>query len=97
MLYIYEDSFLIKKVDDVELQSLEDKAIQEADKLGITDELYKEQLVKAKVYTQIAIRHIEADGMKEKYEAYKVQLDETYKKAKTNSPSNISSMSIARG
>ncbi|WP_281950272.1 hypothetical protein [Nitrosophilus kaiyonis] len=97
MVYEYKDSFLIKKVDDTELQDLEDKAINEANKLNIIDELYKEEFVKAKVYIEIAIRHIEADGMKEKYDVYKNQLNEIYKKAKTNSPSNISSINITRG
>jgi len=97
MLYNYEDNFLIKKVDDVLLQTLEDNAVAEANKLNIADEFYKEKFIKAKVYAKIALLNLEAEGMSEKYEAYKKELSEIYNLAKTNSNSNISSLSLSRG
>ena len=97
MLYEYEDPFLIKKVDDAALQKLEDEALQQAQKLGITDDLYKKQYVQAYVYVQIAKRNIEADGMKDKYEIYSKELDRIYDLAKTNSPSNFYTITVGRG
>ncbi len=97
MLYEYEDQFLIKKVDDTALQKLEDDALLQAQKLGIADDLYKKQYVQAYVYTQIAKRNIEADGMKDKYEIYSKELDRVYDLAKTNSPSNFYTIPIGRG
>jgi len=97
MQYVYEDLFLRKKVDDDQLLALETKALEEADKLGITDPLYREQFVKTKVYTQIAIRHLEGDGMREKYDAYKAQCDEIYRRAKSGGRSNLSQIATGRG
>ncbi len=97
MIYEYEDTFLIKKVNEPALQKLEDEAILQAQKLDITDELYKKEYVKAYVYIQIAKRNLEAEGMKEKYEIYSKELDKIYTLSKTSSPSNFSTISLSRG
>ncbi|NPA63953.1 MAG: hypothetical protein GXO16_03155 [Epsilonproteobacteria bacterium] len=97
MQYRYEDAFLVKKVSEEELGQIELAAIEEAQKLGITDAYYMERYVKARVYVEIAQRHIEADGMKEKLDVYKDEMDRYYRFSQTNSPSNIATIPVARG
>lgn len=99
MIYNYEDTYLTKKIkDDTELQTLENSAIDEAMKLNITDELYKEQWVKARVYMDIAKRHLEAgDGMKDKYNIYQKELKRAYELSQNIKPNSISSITIVRG
>ena len=95
MLYKYEDIFLTSKVDEQELEELENKKYQEALNLGLSG-FYLEEYVKAKVYEEIARRNLEADGMQEKMDAYKQRAEEVYEIAKTKTPAGIGTMKIAR-
>ena len=69
----------------------------ECTKLNITDDFYKKRYVKAFVYTQIARRFIEAEGMSEKLKSYEKELESVYALSKSATPSGLSSLSIARG
>jgi len=95
--YSYEDTFLRKKVDGSELEAIEASAMEEANRLGVIDPYYRERYVKARVYVEIAQRHIEAEGMKEKMEVYRSEMERYYRLAKTSSPSSIATIPIARG
>ena len=97
MIYEYDDNFLRKKVNDEKLQSLEDDGVLECAKLNITDEFYKKRYVKAYVYTQIAKRFIEAEGMSDKLKAYGKEIDSVYELSKSATPSGLSILSVARG
>ena len=97
-IYTYDDSFIVGSVDSDELDNAENKAIEEVEKLGITDIFYKEKAVVAKVYVELSLSQLENDGMDAKYKAYKDKFKEYVALAKNNSSSsNISTIKIARG
>jgi len=98
MVYTYEDSFLTKRVKEDELIIIEEKAIEEAEKIGIDDTFYKEKYVVAKAYVEIAKRHIEADGMSKKMDVYRTEMEKYYQLFKNNSAKKpFASLTIERG
>lgn len=97
-MYTYNDSFIVDSVDPVEIDNAEEKAIQEVEKIGITDLFYKEKAVVAKVYITLATLQLENDGMSEKRKAYERDFKHYVSLSKSNSStSNISTIPIARG
>jgi len=96
MLYEYKDEFLNSKTSEEELQELENKYIEEAEKLNITDPFYKQEFVVARVYAEIAMLNIEGEGMQDKFNVYKQKADEVFELAKTNSLAKIKTIEIGR-
>ena len=97
-IYTYDDSFIVDSIDAAELDNEELKAIEEVEKVGISDAFYKEKAVVSKVYIELSLMQLENDGMNDKYKAYKEKYKEYISLAKNNSSSaNVSTMPIARG
>lgn len=97
-IYAYSDSFIVDSVDSIEIDNAESKAIEEVEKIGITDLFYKEKAVVAKVYITLATLQLENEGMSEKRKAYERDFKHYVSLAKTNSStSNISTIPIVRG
>ena len=97
-IYTYNDSFIVDSVDSLEIDSAENKAVLEVDKIGITDEFYKEKAVVSRVYVTLATLQLENDGMSDKRRAYEKDFSHYINLAKTkSSTSNISTMPIMRG
>jgi len=97
-IYTYNDDFLVSSIESDTLDSEENKAIEEVDKLTIEDDFYKEKLVIAKVYIALALLQLENEGMKAKYDSYSKEFKSYFSLAKSkSSASNISAMPIMRG
>lgn len=96
--YTYNDSFIVDSVDATEIDNAEAQAILEVDKIGITDEFYKEKAVVARVYVTLATLQLENEGMNDKRRAYEKDFNHYINLSKTNSStSNVSTMPIMRG
>ena len=80
MIYTYDDTFLIDSLAEEELNRYEEQALEEIEKLSITDEHYKKRLVINRVYMLCARSQFENEGMQERYKVYekeyKMALDE---------------------
>lgn len=70
MIYTYDDAFLVNSITEEKLQEIENDSIAEAEKMNIDDEFYKEKIIVYGVYIQIALKNLEAAGMREKLDAY---------------------------
>ena len=98
MIYQYDDTFLIDSIDLYELEKKEQDAIIEVNKLGITDEFYKEKLVKSRVYMLLALNQLENEEMREKYRFYEREFNRYFNIAKNkNAFTNIGNIPINRG
>jgi hypothetical protein len=96
MLYEYNDEFL--KVEDSELEKKESEAIEEVEKLGVSDEFLKKKLVVAKVYMMLAAEKLENETFLNKYKIYKEEFENYLSLAKTeNYDRVVSSVEIGRG
>lgn len=85
MVYTYLDNFLIDPLIGTDkLENFEQESITEAEKLGITDEYWKKQLVIYGTYKRIAANLLEAngDGVKDKLEYYTKEWDRVWNMAK---------------
>lgn len=97
-IYTYDDTFIVDSVDPIELDNTEAKAIEEVDKIGITDEFYKEKAVVSKVYATLATLQLENNGMSEKRKAYESEFRHYVSLAKNNSSTtNVSTIPVIRG
>jgi len=97
-LYAYNDDFIINSIDADTLYEEENKAIDEVEKLNITDPFYKEKLVIAKVYIALSLMQLENDGMNLKYNSYSKEYQRYVSLSKSNSSSsNVSSIPVMRG
>jgi len=98
MIYEYEDSFIIDSIDTEELEKKETESITEIEKMNITDEFYKEKLVKCRVYMLLAREQMENEGMYEKYKIYEREFNRYLTLAKNNSKIiNVSNIPLGRG
>jgi len=82
MIYVYLDDFLIDPlIGTTKLEDFEADSIEEVEKLGVTDEYWKKQLVIYGTYKRIAVNLLEAngEGMKEKLDHYTKEWDRVYK------------------
>ena len=90
MLYNYnEDEFLTSTVSSPDdLQGFEEDSKQEVDRLNVTDDFYKEKLIKLGVYKRIAGARLEAEGdvMDKKLQYYKREWDKFLTMYKTSNP-----------
>ena len=97
-VYTYNDVFIVDKVEEDELNEAETQAIQEVERLNITDELYKEKAIIAKVYITLTIALSDNKDMREKYNIYKNEFEYYINLSKSNSStSNLSTISLVRG
>lgn len=97
-IYTYTDDFIVNSIDFDTLNAEETKAINEVEKLNISDIFYKEKLVIAKVYIELSLMQLENDGMSAKYKGYSKEYERYVALSKSNSsPSNVYSMPIMRG
>jgi len=98
MIYEYEDSFIIDSIDTEELEKKETESITEIEKMNITDEFYKEKLVKCRVYMLLAREQMENEGMGEKYRIYEKEFNRYLTLSKNNSKIiNVSNIPLGRG
>ncbi len=104
MLYDYnEDDFLISTVSNPEdLQDFENDSKSEIEKLNISDNFYKERLIKLGVYKRIAGARLEAEGdvMDKKLQYYTREWDKfltMYKTSNASVQNSVSSVPIYRG
>ena len=67
MVYTYYDDFVFDSLPTDELEKLEADAIKEVDLLGITDEYFREKLVRARVCMMASTHQVENDGFEQKY------------------------------
>jgi len=90
------DDMLIEMIKP-KIEEIEQKAIDEIDKLSIEDSFYKEKLTILKVYIQLALLQLENEAMNEKYKSYKKEFEYYYALAKnSNKPSNLKTATINR-
>ncbi len=98
MIYEYDDEFIVGSISTDELEKKESEAITEITKMNITDDFYKEKLVKCRVYMLLAREQIESEGMLEKYRIYEREFNRYFTLAKNNSSIvNVSNISLGRG
>jgi len=98
MIYEYDDEFIVDSISTDELEKKESEAITEITKMNITDDFYKEKLVKCRVYMLLAREQMESEGMLEKYRIYKEEFNRYFTLAKNNSSIvNVSNISLGRG
>lgn len=98
MIYEYDDEFIVGSISTDELEKKESEAITEITKMNITDDFYKEKLVKCRVYMLLAREQMESEGMLEKYRIYKEEFNRYFTLAKNNSSIvNVSNISLGRG
>ena len=98
MIYEYDDSFIIDSIDETELEKKENESITEIEKMNITDDFYKEKLVKCRVYMLLAREQMESEGMFEKYRIYEREFNRYLTLAKNNSKIiNVSNIPLGRG
>ena len=81
MVYEYTDTFIVDSVPSEEMERHESAAIEEVERLGITDEYFRKELVVCRTYMLAAREQIESDGMSEKYKTYRHEFDRTLKLA----------------
>jgi hypothetical protein len=79
--YTYHDSFLTNSLENSEIDRIELEAIDEVDKLKIEDSDFKKRLVMSRAYMKMALLQLENDGMKDKYNAYKAEYQNTLTEA----------------
>jgi len=98
MIYGYEDTFIVNSIDEAELEKKEAESITEIEKMNITDDFYKEKLVKCRVYMLLAREQMENEGMLEKYRIYEREFNRYLTLAKNNSKIiNVSNIPLGRG
>lgn len=98
MIYEYDDEFIVDSISTDELEKKESEAITEITKMNITDDFYKEKLVKCRVYMLLAREQMESEGMLEKYRIYKEEFNRYFTLAKNNSSIvNVSNIALGRG
>lgn len=98
MIYDYEDTFIVDSIDEAELEKKEAESITEIEKMNITDDFYKEKLVKCRVYMLLAREQMENEGMLEKYRIYEREFNRYLTLAKNNSKIiNVSNIPLGRG
>ena len=98
MIYDYEDTFIVDSIEEAELEKKEAESITEIEKMNITDDFYKEKLVKCRVYMLLAREQMENEGMLEKYRIYEREFNRYLTLAKNNSKIiNVSNIPLGRG
>ena len=69
-VYKYEDTYVVRSIEDVELTQAETDAITDVTKQGVEDPFYLEKMVVCLVYITLAGRQLEAEGMDAKTTHY---------------------------